>query len=152
MKISYLIWIGIIGIAIAILVSTSGDAGSYTDFAQASKAAEDGSTKSFHIAGNLLKQNGQIVGLTYNPLEDPNYCSFTLKDQKGLTRKVVYLQPKPQDIERSDVIVVVGKANGDEFLAEHIILKCPSKYQENKDPFKDETDNTDKAQMKTSSL
>jgi cytochrome c-type biogenesis protein CcmE len=148
MKISYLFWIGIIGIAIAILISTSGSAGSYTDFAQADEAAQDGSSKSFHVAGKLVKQNGKIVGLTYDPLVDPNYCSFQLTDQKGEVRRVVYLQPKPQDIERSDVIVVVGKAQGNDFVADHIILKCPSKYQENKDPFKDAA----KAENKTSLL
>jgi len=135
MKIVHILWIAIIGVAIAILVSTSGDAGSYVDFDQAITAAEDGSAKSFHIAGRLTKEKGKIVGLEYNPLQDPNYCTFMLKDQKGGVRRVVYLQPKPQDIEQSDVIVVVGKAKGQDFVADNIILKCPSKYQENKDPF-----------------
>ena len=137
MKPAHILWIIIIGVAIAILVSTSGDAGSYTDFGQAFNAAKGGDSKSYHVAGKLVKQHGQIVGLVYNPLEDPNYCAFSLKDQKGVVRRVVYYQPKPQDIERSDVIVVVGKAAGDEFVAEHIILKCPSKYQEGKNPFPD---------------
>lgn len=138
MKTSYIFLIAIIGVAIAILVSTSSDAGSYSDFDQVYEAAQSGSTKSFHVAGKLLKQNGQIADLIYDPLKDPSFCAFSLKDQKGVVKRVIYLQPKPQDIERSDVIVVVGKAQGEDFVADHIILKCPSKYQENKDPFKEE--------------
>ncbi len=138
MKPIYILWIAIIGIAIAILVSTSGDAGSYATFAEATEAAAGGSDKSYHVAGKLLKQGDRIVDLTYDPVKDPNLCTFSLKDQAGNVRRVVYFQPKPQDIERSDVIVVVGKAKGADFVADKLILKCPSKYQEGgKNPFPD---------------
>jgi cytochrome c-type biogenesis protein CcmE len=38
----------------------------------------------------------------------------------------------PPDFTRSEKVVVVGSYHGDTFNASRIILKCPSKYQEEK--------------------
>ena len=44
---------------------------------------------------------------------------------------MVYYNPKPQDFDRSDQIVITGAMSGDTFVADQILLKCPSKYTEN---------------------
>jgi len=44
----------------------------------------------------------------------------------------VFNGAKPQDFERSEQIVLTGKMKGDEFLASKILMKCPSKYVNNK--------------------
>ncbi len=46
--------------------------------------------------------------------------------------QVVLLKPKPQDIEKSEKIVVIGSYKNDVFVAKEILMKCPSKYNENK--------------------
>jgi cytochrome c-type biogenesis protein CcmE len=38
----------------------------------------------------------------------------------------------PPDFTRSEKVVVVGSYHNDLFVADKILLKCPSKYQENK--------------------
>jgi cytochrome c-type biogenesis protein CcmE len=51
-------------------------------------------------------------------------------DDEGKEQIVNYGQPIPPDFTRSEKVVVIGSYKGDEFNASKIILKCPSKYQE----------------------
>jgi cytochrome c-type biogenesis protein CcmE len=44
--------------------------------------------------------------------------------------KVVYRNPKPADFERSEQIVIIGNVQKDIFVADKILMKCPSKYTE----------------------
>ena len=39
-------------------------------------------------------------------------------------------EPMPPDFLRSEQVVVVGKYTDDVFVADQILMKCPSKYQE----------------------
>ena len=41
-----------------------------------------------------------------------------------------YNEPMPPDFTRSENVVVVGGYQDDNFVANKILLKCPSKYQE----------------------
>ena len=56
--------------------------------------------------------------------------SFTAKDKKGNISQVIYNQPKPQDFERSEEITMTGYATDSAFIATEILMKCPSKYNE----------------------
>jgi cytochrome c-type biogenesis protein CcmE len=38
---------------------------------------------------------------------------------------------KPQDFERSEKLVLIGKMENDTFYASKILMKCPSKYNNN---------------------
>ena len=53
-------------------------------------------------------------------------------DNKGIENKVVLHKTKPQDFERSEQIVIIGKMEGEEFHANEILMKCPSKYNDGK--------------------
>ena len=131
MKKSHIIGIIIIAAAIMIIMSTAGDASTYVDFGQAKELAEDGSKSKVHVVGRLKKDaKGHIVGMQYDPLVDPNYFSFMLVDTNRVEQKVVYFNPKPQDFERSEQVVITGNMQKDVFVADKILLKCPSKYVE----------------------
>ena len=54
----------------------------------------------------------------------------TMVDDEGKEQQVIYSQPMPPDFTRSEKVVVIGSYHGDVFNASKIILKCPSKYQE----------------------
>ena len=126
MKRSYIWLLAVIAVAVAIITSTTTDASKYVDFKEAFKDSES----EYHVVGQLPKLGVSVQGMTYDPRVDPNYFSFHLKDQNGDMREVIYLHPKPADFERSEKVVIVGRADGDRFLASKILLKCPSKYQE----------------------
>jgi cytochrome c-type biogenesis protein CcmE len=133
MKLSHIFGIVVIALAIGIIVATAGDASSYVTFKQAAELAQDGDEKMIHVVGKVQKDGqGRVVDMLYNPQIDPNHFEFTLIDNDNRAQKVVYNSPKPQDFERSEQIVVIGAMQGDHFQCNKILLKCPSKYQENK--------------------
>ena len=133
MKKSHIFGIGIIAVAIAIIVSTAGDASTYVNFTQAEQLAMNGNDGSIHVVGTLKKDaSGEIQEMAYQPEVDPNYFAFTLLDNDGREQKVVYRSPKPQDFDKSEQVVVIGRMENDHFEAEKILLKCPSKYNNEK--------------------
>jgi len=56
--------------------------------------------------------------------------SFFVIDKDGQEQKVVFNGTKPQDFERSEQIVLMGKMNNDVFQCSKILMKCPSKYND----------------------
>lgn len=116
--------IGLITIAICIgfLVSLNADTNSYSNFADAAS-----SNKEEHVIGHWEKSKG----MHYDALKDPNHFAFYMKDEKGQVNKVVLNGTKPQDFERSEKLVLIGKMENDTFYASKILMKCPSKYNNN---------------------
>lgn len=70
--------------------------------------------------------------IEYNPAVDANYLSFYAVDSLGGKTKVVYHNSKPADLEKSERVVLKGKMQGDVFECKDILLKCPSKYKDDK--------------------
>lgn len=131
MKKTHIIGILVIAVAIVIIMSSVGDASTYVSFGEAIERAEDGDMTKVHVVGRLKKDaQGHIVGMNYDPLIDPNYFTFTLVDTNRVEQQVVYYNPKPQDFERSEQVVITGNMQQSVFVADKILLKCPSKYVE----------------------
>jgi cytochrome c-type biogenesis protein CcmE len=131
MKKSHVLAIVLIAAAIAIIIATTGDASTYVNFDQAFQMASSGNRTSIHVVGELKKdEHGNIFGLEKSP--DRLSFSFILVDQNKKEQKVYYNEPMPPDFLRSEKVVVIGGYLGDNFVASKILLKCPSKYQEQK--------------------
>lgn len=131
MKKSHILILVVIAAAIAIIISTAGDASTYVNFDQALVMSTSGNKKEIHVVGVLKKDaNGHIIGLEEGA--DKVSFSFIMVDEKGKEQKVTYDQPMPPDFTRSEKVVVIGSYDHDNFKASKILLKCPSKYQEQK--------------------
>ena len=132
MKTSHIILIVIIAVAIGVIISTTGDASKYVSFKEAKEMADNENDNKVHVVGKLNKSSqGEIVGMMYAPQLDPNYFEFQLRDQNNELHKVIYSNPKPQDFERSEQVVVIGSMNKNGvFVCDKILMKCPYKYQE----------------------
>lgn len=131
MKKTHIIAILVIASAIAIILTTAGDASTYVSFDQAFQMASSGNTNNIHVVGELKKDAaGNIVGIESG--SDRLSFSFVLIDEARREQTVYYNEPMPPDFTRSEKIVVIGGFQGDRFVASKILLKCPSKYQENK--------------------
>ncbi|MGW8122565.1 cytochrome c maturation protein CcmE domain-containing protein [Roseivirga echinicomitans] len=129
MKKSSIIGIIVIAIAIAIIISTQNSASSYVSFDVAKEMAEKGSNKKIHVVGELKKNSaGQVVGV--NPSDDKLSVSFVMLDDNNLEQTVYYNEPMPSDFLRSEKVVIIGSYRNDKFVADKILLKCPSKYEE----------------------
>ncbi len=131
MKKTHIFIIIVIAVAVAIIVSSTEDASTYVTFTEAAQLASSGSSKSIHVVGELTKDElGKVIGI--EPGGDKVSFSFMMVDESGKQQQVFYNQPMPQDFTRSEKVVVIGQYKGEKFHAEKILLKCPSKYQENK--------------------
>jgi cytochrome c-type biogenesis protein CcmE len=129
MKKSHILILVIIAAAIGIIVSTAGDASTYVGFDEAMEMSLTGAKKDIHVVGELKKDgHGQIVGIEEGT--DKVSFSFVMIDDKGKEQQVFYNKPMPADFTRSEKVVVIGSYDGDIFRASNILLKCPSKYQE----------------------
>ncbi|MBS1544538.1 MAG: cytochrome c maturation protein CcmE [Bacteroidetes bacterium] len=131
MKKTHIIAIVAIAAAIAIIISTAGDASTYVTFEQAFQMASQGNEKDIHVVGELKKDAaGHIVGIEKS--DDNLSFSFILVDDNRREQIVYYQEPIPPDFAKSEKVVVIGSYHGDKFIADKILLKCPSKYQEQK--------------------
>lgn len=129
MKKSHLFIIGIIAIAIAIIISTGNDASTYVSFTDAHEMATAGNTASIHVVGELKKDGlGNVVGI-YEGADRVSF-SFVMVDSQQKEQVVQYNEPMPPDFTKSEKVVVIGSYKNEVFVAEKILLKCPSKYQE----------------------
>lgn len=124
MKKTHIILIVIIAVAIGAILTTLNNTSTYASFAEATESPDN----EFHIVGKLNKEKETV----YNPKENANIFTFYMIDNKGLESKVVLHKNKPQDFERSEQIVLIGKMQGNEFHASEILMKCPSKYNDGK--------------------
>lgn len=120
MKRTHIAIIVFIAIAIGAIMVTINDASTYVGFVQ---AEEQMGTK-YTVIGYLDKD----APMDYNARA--NRFIFTAIDKAGNKQKVFYNQPKPQDFERSEEITMKGFATDSAFVAEEILMKCPSKYNE----------------------
>ncbi len=55
---------------------------------------------------------------------------FTLKDDKNNVLSVVYRHPKPANFDQATGVVAIGRYENGLFQAEGLLVKCPSKYEE----------------------
>jgi cytochrome c-type biogenesis protein CcmE len=129
MKISHILLIVAIAAAVGVIIMSAGDSSTYVTFDEAMAQAEAGSTHSLHVVGELKKDEaGHVTGIT--PGADRVSFSFIMVDENGKEQRVQYNEPMPTDFTKSEKVVVVGRYKDDTFVAEKILLKCPSKYQE----------------------
>ena len=112
--------------AIGVIISLFANTSTYTDFS----AAVDNPGKEFHVIGKLVKDKP----IVYDTKVDANKFTFFMTDQKGIERQVTYKGAKPQDFEKSEQVVVIGKIENNAFEASSLLLKCPSKYNDEKKP------------------
>ena len=61
--------------------------------------------------------------------KDQQYLEFKLKDSKDEVMDVVYRGVIPGNFDQATSIVAIGRYHDDRFLADQLLVKCPSKYQ-----------------------
>jgi cytochrome c-type biogenesis protein CcmE len=120
MKKSHLIGIVMIAIAFGIIISTVSNTGTYATFAE----AEAHPGKVFHVVGQLAPGRPMI----YNPEWKADLFVFYMVDNQGKECKVMLNKARPQDFEKSEQVVVIGKMKEGVFIASDVLMKCPSKY------------------------
>lgn len=108
-----------IGFAALLFLNFGQQVGGYMNFAQAQETGVKA-----HVVGEWVKDQP----VAYD--RDRNVFSFHMKDEQGTVRLVHYANPKPANFEDAERLVVEGSVQGDVFVADHILVKCPSKYND----------------------
>ncbi|TDI70550.1 MAG: cytochrome c maturation protein CcmE [Bacteroidetes bacterium] len=101
-----------------LLMNFGQQVGGYMNFSQ---AMESGSRA--HVVGDWVEERA----FEYDP--QANVFSFHMQDDQGTIRKIRYNHPKPPNFEDAEKIVVEGRVENEIFVADKILIKCPSKYQ-----------------------
>ena len=130
MKRSHIIALVLIAVAMGAILTTLGDSTKYASFSEAFK--DPGTI--YHVIGKMNREKPQ----EFNPQLNPNVFVFYMVDREGTERKVILNQSKPQDFDRSEQIVIIGKATGKDadFHAKEVLMKCPSKYNNPREDIK----------------
>jgi len=132
MKKIHVVALVFIAVAIAVLISFMGDVTTYDTIAVAKQKPGKPVT--------LVAKVDKNAPMEYDPVKNPNYLSFTALDTLGNSIRVVYHNPKPTDMEKSERIVLKGSVQGDHFECKDILLKCPSKYKDDKNAVQQNVD------------
>lgn len=122
MKKIHIILLVLVAAAIAVLISFLQTATTYDTVDTA--ISKPG--KFVHLMARLDKSQP----VEYDALKNPNYLAFTAVDTLGKSVKVIYHNPKPENFEISERLVLKGKYMGDYFDCKSIQTKCPSKYKD----------------------
>lgn len=124
MKKTHIILLVVIAIAIGGLLALSADFSTYDTI----QSAREKQGKYVHLIAKL----DRTAPIEYDPANNPNYLAFTATDSLGGITKVVYRNTKPTELEHSERVVLKGKMQGEVFECSEILLKCPSKYKDDK--------------------
>lgn len=108
-----------IGFASLLLLNFGEQVGGYMDFTQAASTGAQAHVVGYWVEDQPLRYDRQR-----------NVFSFHMRDEQGAIREVHYLNPKPANFEDAEKLVVEGSMQGDVFVADHILVKCPSKYND----------------------
>ena len=122
MKKTQVIGVIFIAVCLGVLVNVLSDPGKMAGFEQA--FADPAHT--YRVSGFLDKEQEVI----YDPITNASMTTFHMKDQDGLSRKIILDKSKPQGFEMSESLVITGRADGEICRAEELLMKCPSKYNE----------------------
>ena len=102
-----------------LLISFEDSVSSYMNFEEVAAA-----NSSATVVGEWVRPEET----SYNPTT--NVFNFYLQDDLGEERMVHFYGTKPANFEEAEKLVVQGQLNGEVFEADHILTKCPSKYND----------------------
>ena len=125
MKRTHIIFlVAIAALIVGLIVFSAGDFSTYETIS----SAKNKQGKFVHLIAKLDK----TMPVEYDAINNPNYLSFYAVDSLGEKTKVVFNNSKPTDLEKSERIVMKGTMQADHFECKDILLKCPSKYKDDK--------------------
>lgn len=111
--------VAIVGFTSLLMYNFGNSISTYVNFEQAS------GMEGAHVVGTW--DDSQEYGFSM----ETKQFSFYMKDEDGNVRRVVYPKTKPNNFEQADKLVVIGEMENGVFYANEMLMKCPSKYNNN---------------------
>lgn len=79
--------------------------------------------------GAAVQVIGDVVLAEASYDMESHQLRFPISDERGERLTVVYSGTKPSNFEQADQVVAIGKYENDVFVADRLLVKCPSKYE-----------------------
>ncbi|GAB4440571.1 MAG: cytochrome c maturation protein CcmE [Chloroflexi bacterium OHK40] len=115
----------IAGLGIILIAVIYGTFGLQSGFRSYTTSVDEAvaATRSVQLAG-FLGSTGEY--------DDRGRFTFLLQDEDGKLIKVISNETRPPNFEQAISIVAIGRYDATEqaFMADDLLVKCPSKYQE----------------------
>ena len=111
--------IAMIAFGSLLLLNFGSQVGGYMSFADAEAAG-----RSAHVIGEWVPDRQT----SYD--RETNVFTFYMRDESGNMMRVEYPNPRPTNFDDAERLVVEGKMHAGVFQASHILVKCPSKYND----------------------
>jgi cytochrome c-type biogenesis protein CcmE len=127
MKRTEIILIILVAIVASIIIATFTSSNENLSFNEAKTKIGD----RVKVTGTFDKTSGFI----YEPEKNPNRTVFFVIDKENVKNEVELIQKdgKPMGLEQSESVTMEGSMGEDGiFHADFVLLKCPSKYNEQK--------------------
>lgn len=81
--------------------------------------------RSVHLSGDLVKDSVRVE-------PGRRTMAFRLRDENGEIVRVVHKGELPSNMTQATKIVAVGTLKKEEFHSRQLLVKCPSKYEDEK--------------------
>jgi cytochrome c-type biogenesis protein CcmE len=117
----------LVAVVFGIIIATYAQSTNSATFGEATEHVGD----KYKIVGTLDKN----VAIQNDPMVDANLTIFNVIDSEGKSQAVYLHQDsgRPLGLERSENLTLEGKMSADGiFHSDHLQMKCPSKYNEEK--------------------
>jgi cytochrome c-type biogenesis protein CcmE len=118
MNLKVVVALGLLAVAVGVgVTSFKKSVTPYISFAEARRSS------------GLVQVNGVLADKQYVLKPNEQYLSFRLKDEKGEILPVEYHGVIPGNFDQATSIVAIGRYQDQKFVADQLLVKCPSKYQ-----------------------
>jgi cytochrome c-type biogenesis protein CcmE len=80
-------------------------------------------------ASGMVQVNGVLADKQYVLRPGEQFLSFRLRDSEGEVLPVEYRGVVPGNFDQATSVVAIGRYRDGRFVADQLLVKCPSKYQ-----------------------
>jgi cytochrome c-type biogenesis protein CcmE len=119
----------LIALIISLIVYGSMTASSY--YLTVSEIQEASQSDSASMVGQRIRVNGAVMADSEDWNAQEITLRFSIEDENGATLPIVFYGPRPDNFQRAASAIVEGELLADgSFQADTLLLKCPSRYEE----------------------
>jgi len=124
-RVKFIIGGAVIALAIVYLIfTTTQSTASY--FLTVEELHEKGSV----IYDENVRVSGKVIGDSIDFNSRDLILRFEVVGESGETVPVFFNGPKPDQMRHDAEAIIQGKYDGNQFTAQELLLKCPSRYEE----------------------
>lgn len=115
----------LIGLVVALMVQATMSTGAYY------MTVGELNGKGTSIVGERVRVSGTVVDGSEDWRPEEITLRFAIADENGAQLPIVFSGPRPDNFQRAASAIVEGELLADgSFQAETLLLKCPSRYEE----------------------